>query len=249
MGARNMLQNEYGINLPVLSINNMLHNPMYKGVYRDNQNYCEPIVSAELFDQIQDELARRATRQTPSGVVYLFSGLIVCRECGKRMCGGINYSTARKIPYYRCPTHYMRKSCDNKTAVREYKIEQYLVSHLSELLANIEAEYTVEKKKVEKRKVNKKDVLKKLDRLKDLYVDGLITKDQYKADYDKFNALLAEESVPKRPRFDAVRKLIGANFEADYSSISQPEKKQFWRAVLDHIEMDKDGNLFIYFRQ
>ena len=83
--ARNMLQEQFGISLPHLTISHMLENTLYKGQYRDNPQYCEAIVPPELFDRVQDDLARRSTRITPSGRVYLFAGLLVCAECGRRL--------------------------------------------------------------------------------------------------------------------------------------------------------------------
>lgn len=246
MGARNMLQTEFHIDLPVLSVDHMLHNPLYTGEYRGNREYCEPIISRELFDRIQDDLARRHTRKTPSGRTYLFTGLLVCGECGRRMCSGARTRKHCVTVYYRCPGNYMMKLCENRHNTREALIETYLLDHLEEQLRDAESEYE-QRPKVKRPTINRAAVQKKLDRLKDLYVDGLITKEQYRADHDKYTAQLAQPSDTP-PRFTAIRHLIGANFREDYTALTQDQKKTFWRSVLDHIVIDKDSNLFFYFR-
>lgn len=249
MGARNMLQEEYGIDLPVLSIDHMLRNRLYIGEYRENREYCQAIIDREVFDKIQDDLARRSTRQTPSGMTYLFTGLIVCSECGRRMCAGYRKKKHGRVPYYRCPEHYMMHRCPNNRNMAEEHFESYLLEHLEIALRDAEFEYEQKKKqKTKKPSVNRSAIQKKLERLKDLYVDELITKDQYRADYEKYTAML-EQPQESISRIQAVRQIIGENFRDDYDTFTQEQKKTLWRSILDHIELDKDGNMAFFFRQ
>ena len=247
MGARNMLQTEYGIDLPVLSVTHMLRNRLYIGEYRGNTEYCQPLVSRALFETVQDDLDRRSTRRTPSGMTYLFTGLIVCKECGRRMCAGYHTRKKGKSPYYRCPESYMMHRCANRHNVAESVIERFLVDHLESQLRDIEIEVH-QRQKAKKPPVNRAEIARKLDRLKDLYVDGLITKEQYKADYDKYNAVLNTPPEPTQ-NFEAVRKIIGADFRATYQSLDKQQKKTLWRAIIDHIELDKDINIAFFFQK
>lgn len=239
--ARDFLHEQYGKCITIQSLTTLLRNTMYKGEYRGNKSYCEPIVPAELFDKVQRDLDARSTRQTPTGRVYLFSGLIICRECGRRFCSAIQ---KEQYEYYRCPNHYMMHTCSNNRQKHERKIESFLLSHVEEQLAGVVAEYEAPKPK--RKPVNRAAIQRKLDRLKDLYVDDLITKDQYKADYEKLTAQLIE---PPQPKYEAVQQLIGDEFREDYNTFTREEKKAFWRMVLDRIEIDKDGNIFFYFAQ
>ena len=86
----------------------MLANPLYKGVYRDNPTYCEPLIPPEKFDHIQELLKERSIRHNQTGRIYLFSGLLVCSVCGRKMAGRYCV-TKRKVNnweyhLYRCPT-------------------------------------------------------------------------------------------------------------------------------------------------
>lgn len=251
MQAMDMLREDYGVKLPPLSISNMLRNPLYTGEYRGNKTYCEPIISPVLFDQVQDDLARRATRRTPTGRIYLFSGLLFCKECGHRMAGG--YRPRKKIgevPYYRCPQHYTLHRCRNKSNLTEEHIERFLLDHLQVELDGMEREYNQRRKQGQKKKpiVNRAAIMKKLDRLKDLYLDELITKEQYKTDYEKLTAQLDNPSAPA-PRFREIKELIGDHFQEDYAKLAPEQRKEFWRAVVDHVEVDGAGGMAFYFRR
>lgn len=244
-GVRNMLQERYNINLPVLSVDKMLHNPLYKGVYRTNAAYCEPIVPPELFDQVQHDLANRATRRTPSGFTYLFTGLIVCADCGRKMCSGTHrLVSGDRSAYYRCPSHYMMHFCNNRNQPGEAKIEQIILTKCEELTVSAKGEYTPPPKE-KRRRPARSEILKKLDRLKDLYVDGLITKEQYKRDYDRFNAMLAEpvHETPQKAVF-----LLGKDFRKKYEEMTREKKKTLWRSIIDHMEINGAGELFVYFK-
>lgn len=236
--ARHHLHDAYGIPLPITSVTNMLHNPLYKGQYRDNPEYCEAIVPPELFDKVQRDLASRSTRKTPSGRVYLFSGLLICRDCGRRLCSAFK---PPRYYYYRCPAHSQEHICSNNRAVFESRIERFLVAEVEKEVAGQSFKTEAPKRK---KAVNRSAILQKIDRLKDLYVDGFISKDQYKADYEKLTAQLVEPPEPKQSPFI---ELVGDNFREDYETFTRDEKKFFWRAVVDHIEIDPDGSLFCFF--
>lgn len=233
--ARNFLHDEYGIPLPLASVDHMLRNPIYKGQYRENLQYCAPIVPQELFDKVQRDLALRSTRKTPSGRVYLFSGLLICPECGRRYCSAFK---PPKYYYYRCQTHYTENRCSNNRMMFESKIERFVLSEVQKEIAGKSYDYHPKKKKT----VNRSAVMQKIDRLKDLYVDGYITKDQYRADYEKLIAQL-EQPEQETP---SVLTLIGDDFLADYQTFTREDKKFFWRSVLDHIEITPD-DIRVYF--
>ena len=76
---------------------------------------------------------------------------------------------------------------------------------------------------------------------------GIITKEQYKKDYDKFNRQLSQPTE-RTPDFETLHKIIGDNFRNQYDSFNKEQRKTFWRSVLDRLEMDKDGNFFVYFK-
>jgi len=236
--ARDMLQNQFGISLPHSTITHMLQNTLYKGQYRDNPQYCEAIVPAELFDRVQDDMNRRSTWTPPSGRVYLFPGLLVCAECGRRLtvC-----SSGGKRVRYRCPHHYMMHLCPHDTSIREDALEAQLLDYLSDVVAEQDVQFAPKQKKS---RINRAAVEGKLNRLKELYIDGDITKEKYIADRDRLTAMLLEkQESPQKPKI-----VLGRDFVKNYTEIPKERKKLFWREIIDHIDIDRENHLFIYFR-
>lgn len=82
------------------------------------------IVSPELFQSAQRELALRRRPGTRYSGVHLFSGLIRCGVCGR--------SFGRKDrggAVWRCPAHDREGSCPNRTFLREGELKEVLCRH------------------------------------------------------------------------------------------------------------------------
>ena len=234
--ARDMLQNVYGISLPLLSIRNMLRNELYLGRYRGNTDYCKPIIEQSVFAEAQRILDNRTVKRSPSRTTYLFSGLVFCSECGKRMVG-----VKTKVLSYRCNQHYELKRCPHAGYYNESKLELYILQHLGEVVAGYEAEYEAE---IKKPPVDRAAIQRKLDRLKDLYVFGDIDADKYKEERDKLTLLLKEEH--SRPRKPTV--VIGDNFAETYGKLTRTQKQEFWRNIIDRITISINREIRIFLR-
>ena len=93
-------------------------------------------------------------------------------------------------------------------------------------------------------------IKRKLDRLKDLYVDDLITKEQYKADYDRLQAQLAESTRNQAParRIEKTREIIANNFAARYQAADRPKRRAMLLSIIDHIEIDQSHEAHIFFK-
>lgn len=235
--ARDYLQYNYGISLPLLSIRNLLRNELYIGRYRGNTDYCEPIIQADVFEEAQRLLDLRCVKQTAARNVYLFSGLVFCAECGHRMTG-----LKTKVMSYRCNAHYELKRCDHAGYYNEQKLEQYILTRISELVAGKELEYKAAPKK--KQTVDRAAVKRKLERLKDLYLDGDIDKEKYRAERDKLTPLLDTQPEPVSKALN----IIGDNFLEDYAKMTREQKQRTWRKVIDRITISTDKEISIFLR-
>lgn len=75
------------------------------------EDYCEPIVSVETFNQVQ-ALHRPHTKPKPV-TTYLLSGLLECARCGSAMNGHvIKSSDGKTYEYYVCNRRKRRHDCD-----------------------------------------------------------------------------------------------------------------------------------------
>jgi site-specific DNA recombinase len=71
---------------------------------RDNH---PAIISREQFDRVQRRLKESRGGRTPikNGGDYLLSGLLYCKNCGRKMYGWRNSTNKNKAIYYRCNGH------------------------------------------------------------------------------------------------------------------------------------------------
>lgn len=103
-----------------------------------------------------------------------------------------------------CAVEY-RKGCQYSGAISEAVIERYLLIHIRPLLEAHAASIRISNRQIIDYKSKIKSINAKLSRLKDLYIDGLIDKDTYKADHEKLhtelsNALQKSSQQTRIPR-------------------------------------------------
>ena len=180
LATADYLRSEWGIDCMTTPLRRVLHNQLYTGCYRGNPNFCEPIVPQKLFERVQQEMKRRSVRHNQTGRVYIFAGLLRCASCGHALGGMTTHKGNREYQNYRCTNAVLNHRCQNTTHISEKKIEeellQRLVPELDALIAATPVSYSTKPKPRKKQTVN---IQPKLDRLRDLYIDGLIDKQEY----------------------------------------------------------------------
>ena len=232
------------VSLHRCTLKHALTNRLYMGAYRDNSSYCEPIIEPKIFDLVQDRLSNRSIRRNKTGRIYLFSGMLVCKECGKRMTSQINIRSERKVIYYRCTRALVYHECIHKRLIPEERLESWLLDNVTLELEKWETEWKMTAARQTKKKQSREPILRKLDRLKDLYVDGLISKEQYRADYDKLQTALAEasdEPSTPAPDFDALRRTFARTFPTAYANLDRESRRSFWHGIIDRIEVNAEN--------
>ena len=236
----------------------LLRNRRYIGEYRGNPDFCPALISKEEFNQVQALLKSRGIRHNQSGQVYIFSGLLKCASCGHRLAGQRTIRRpVTKEPvtyiYYHCNTYVFRPgACNRKSRIREDKLEDWL-------LKNVASELEVQRMAEEAKAVGKKpkgpdraSILRKLDRLKDLYVNELIDITQYRADYERYNAQLQEldAAAANQPTAPDYRGLLAkvADIEKFYHNLDAKERQVFWHGLIREIRIDGEDSIEIFFR-
>lgn len=233
----------HGHTLVYPTVHKMLRNPMYAGRYRDNPDYCPAIIPPAEFDAVQRLMEKRSVRRSGTRNVYLFSGLLRCSVCGHNLGG--NYVNARVSLRYRCPYHAMNAACPNARNYREIDIESWLLDNLLPAFARMEA--AMKAPKTQKKPVDRAAIQRKIDRLTELYVDELIDKEKYAQERAALLAQLPDEDPAPRDLSQIRDILMAADFRDRYASLSREDKRALWRSIVDHIDADPHGNLFIYF--
>lgn len=136
----NQIKTSYGNEFNKNSINRILRNKRYIGVYtyRDKEipDGLPRIVDEDLFWEAQRimEKNKKAPARAKAKVDYLLTTKLFCGYCKAAMTGISGTSkTERKYHYYQCVTNRRDKSCDKKTVGKEY-IEDLVVNRLRDFL-------------------------------------------------------------------------------------------------------------------
>ena len=230
------------------SLKRLLKNETYIGIHNGKNDYCEPIVSKDLFYEVQRLMAINY-KSGKNKHEYIFSGLIRCGDCGRKMAG---LQTAHKTSRYRC-NMYIRGigKCNNHFGVSETMMEEYLLTNLRDLIGKElrPRDYELIEEKARDNADRIAALTRKRDRLKELYINELITMEEYRRDRDRYmaeiDALQAEQDKPKdRSALEALLKL---DIEQIYKSLDKPEKRRFWRGIVDHIDFNGWDHVKVYF--
>ena len=235
-----------GLKLQYHRAHKMLDSTAYYGRYFDADGMTPPYITKEEFEEIQS-MRRRVVRKSPKNRIYIFSGLIVCGECGGRMGGRVN--TNQESYYYNCSAHYLRTAeCSNRINLGQKKIEAFLLETIREEMDRQKAALNaVPHQKQRDYKAEIAALRGKIDRLKDLYVNDLITLEQCKADQriyqDKIELLEKESSEQKVPNFKTADRLLASGWEVVYKSLKSEQKQEFWRILLKEIRIYPDRHI------
>lgn len=113
----------------------ILRNPLFRGWIHvpkwgiDRAGDFEPIVSDEVFYQVQHFLKRGAKRGSNNQVDhpdFPLRRFVSCASCGSPLTGSWSSGRTKKYPYYRCPT----KECKSVN-IRSEKLEELFLTKLS----------------------------------------------------------------------------------------------------------------------
>ena len=113
------------------SIKRLLRNRKYMGEFRGNVNYCPAIIDKPTFDAVQIALARNIKQSQKR--IYIFSGLLVCSECGRRLSATWHTTSRNGKQYhhilYRCAAHFAPvPKCQQGRTISESSVEKAVLA-------------------------------------------------------------------------------------------------------------------------
>lgn len=252
------MRNEYGIDKTAQTYRrSILKNRIYTGEYRNNKNYCEPIIDRETFNLVQDLLSKNIRANKLHN--YMFAGLVKCGDCGSAMAAhqihGIGHprqdGTRKRYKRngYRCKRHFDLKLCDNKKILFESTLEKYLIEHLREELEEWIQIYETSVTPIISNNAKRKQIEDKIVKLKELYLNDLITMDEFKIDrakyLDQINSIPTTE-IPKKD-LTLAKELLHSDFDSIYSILTFDKKVRFWRGILQEVRFLSDRSIKLIF--
>ena len=246
-GAMTYINNKYGISLRYNAVANVLRNTMIYGMYKGNPNYCEPYVTKEMFDEIQ-QIVERTPRTSTEEYPYIFTGLIRCPKCGGTLSGAVHVCKAKngksyRYYGYRCHKHRIHKRCDFTFIVFENKFEKLMLDRIEEIIEQKEIRNVeISKKGSKVGKYNVKDLQAELDRLNYSWQKGRIKNvEEYDKKYDEIVAKIAaaESKVKEAPMdFSRIKETLSGGWKGIYDALDNDHKRAVWRSFVKEIQID-----------
>lgn len=239
------LETEYGIVMSQANLKKaILMNEKYIGVMRDNPDFCPAIVPRDLFERVQNKLQHNIKCSQKN--TYIFSGLVVCSCCGHAMSGAMLGSRKRadgtkyKYPVYRCRGAYPNRRCENRKVVNEHALEKYILENIKPLIRDYLVCYEIKTAPVTDNRQKRAALIRKIDKLKELYVNDAITLDEFKADKARYMeqiAALPDTSAPEKD-LTGLRDFLKMDITAIYKTMTAEEKRYLWRSVIKEIRVN-----------
>ena len=223
----------------------LLQNERYIGRAHGQDDFCDPIIDKKVFGQVQLIVDERAQRNSTlrTDRVYLFTGLVHCAECGNRLSAHL---VSGGYIYYRCTRYEKLHLCIHKKRTSELMLEDWLLHNLLTQFEqyNFDLEARAAKPKV--KRIDEAKVKRKIEKLKDLYLNDLIDRSTYEADYitlrdELREAAVFEDHLPAPVDLRAIADSLSA-----YPTLSRQGKKEFWSKVVGRIVITNENDFFVY---
>lgn len=250
----------------------ILSNPLYKGDYISGgrtgtpvlyEGVVEPIVSKKMWEECQIQ-TRKNTRNYTRRNDYMFFQKIMCSKCHRIMACKAPGGSKKKYIYYKCD------KC--KISINENKLTTLLVDEIASI---IEYDITVKKffAPLLKHKVENANELltkeinslkDKLIRLKDAYLNNIISIEEYKTDknnlenkirqieekqkeereLDKYNFTF--EDIMLKRDLESIKSMTipnyQNNFKTRWNELTTKDKQNIMMDYIDSIEVIKKDN-------
>lgn len=256
------LNEKYGPIITMRQVETMCTNTMYYGRYRDNYDYCPPYITEQQYLQIQEINERNIKiylNNLGTGEVYLFSGLIKCPICGRKLSANRTTKNShtgkplkKPLRYYRCQNWCYKKECSYSKIANEATIEAYILDHIEEAKESylrkeqIQINSITSKKSVEKAKPDRQKLNQELERLNNMYQKGRISETKYDTEYERITVALknlaeAPKQLPRKT-YDELEAILCSGWRDMYDKLSRTNKQAFWRSIIKEIHLNEDNS-------
>ena len=241
--ARHINQ-QYGTRFEIQAIKRIIRSPFYYGCYKDNDNFCEPYISKEDWQDLQQKRPVIRTAGNKRTEV-LFSGMIRCPECNRlmRSCQK-SHRSGNVYRYYHCEYH-STKMCGFARVKSENLIEEMLLNRVDTFLAEREAAMSDQKSEKKHSTNNVSKYRAELDRLNTMFLKGRISEEYYDTEYLRLNDLIAqyEASSQSHDSVKHLQEVFVSDWKEMYKDLDKLHRKFFWRDVIRQIIVDDNMNV------
>ena len=238
------INQQYGTNFEIQAIKRIISSPFYYGCYKDNDNFCEPYISKEDWQDLQQKRPVIRTAGNKRTEV-LFSGMIRCPECNRlmRSCQK-SHRSGNVYRYYHCEYH-STKMCGFFKVKSENLIEEMLLNRVDTFLEEREAAMSDQKSEKKHSTNNVSKYRAELDRLNTMFLKGRISEEYYDTEYLRLNDLIAqyEASSQSHDSVKHLQEVFVSDWKEMYKDLDKLHRKFFWRDVIRQIIVDDNMNV------
>lgn len=258
-------------------IDYILHNPVYIGKIRwstdgkaaskrdyDNENIMvvqgshQPLIDLELWNKVQTMLAENKKKygkyqRREQTVDFMLKGLLRCGSCGATLV-----MQATKCPAVQCH-NYARGSCKISHSISVAKANRIVIAALERAVDNLQFNITTNKQNskilIDYDKFIDNE-MKKLDKIKEAYLNGIDTLEEYKENkkqitdtIEKLKAEKDEQPTQEINLEEYRQKTIDVLEYIKSPDHSEASKNEMLRTIIDKIVYNKENNsldLFFY---
>lgn len=251
-GTARHINEKYGLTYSYNLYNRVLTNRFYAGVYRGNTDYCPQYISIKTFDRIQ-EIIKNNIKVRKVNRVHLFSSLLVCEKCGKKMQSHHRErknkdGTSKEYHYYRCRSIIAQaEPCNVK--YKEETIEELLLQNIKK-----QAEqyiYKTAAQPIEEADSSKeiKEITEEIDRLNYQFRKKRISQKDYDAEYEALEKRLSQLSkeAPKKKDITGIEAFLNSGWENVYNNLCREDKRALIRSVVKSMTFNEKGEFVITF--
>ena len=232
------------------SLRDILENQFYLGKVRHKDEYFDglhqPLISQELFDEVQRR--KQQNRHRKSAVVsrvsknpHMLTGLLRCDQCDDKLWSQNQGRTAGT--YYVVP----RKGHDHRCAYAGKSIKGQVIEDQASLIfayftlrddwVDWVIENYLDKSDLAEGLRRREALAQKIDRARDLYLKGDLSKERYDRIKSNADAEIATLYIPEID--DAVKaSQLVTDLGALWSAASAGQRNRLLRSVLDAIYVD-----------
>lgn len=176
--------------------------------------HCEPLISRDLFNQVQKEMH---IRRQPTTHTYYFDRKIRCSICGAKMAKRCAWRLQKSSGGYTLYKYYYCSHC-NKRINESFVMEQFLIDYPKWERRTKDANYL---RMLENKVVSRQN---QIDILNELYEEGSLDLEEYS------NRLKTLGQEIKKYRKE-LKNYIGER-QADWNQFSEDQKMDFIKATV-----------------
>lgn len=236
--------NEYfGISKHWRTYSKMLSQTHYYGSYKGNDNYCPAYMTKERWDKLQSIRQNKNVKIYSVNRTYLFTGLLVDKNCGNKLTGNHTQGKIKGRHYYRCKLAIDSKRCISMKAINEEKLEQFLLDNLNlyinDYFDNMELEYKQRKNTYKDTSKLIADIKAEMKRTTNSYNKGRMDEEEYDKTYEELEKKLAKlQEEPIKKDITKLKDLTKIDWKSMYKELTRENKQAFWRSIIEKIEID-----------